>query len=99
MDSEYLAWDQTEVDDEYMGITNIRQDSDIRVLGILLRKDPLTTQSRGGCVNFICSRCDEERSISFLGGCRKMSRMRRGLSGALSKLLCKSKMALMGSRM
>ena len=71
-----------------MGIINIRQDSDIRVLGILLRRDPLTTQSRGGCVNFICSRRYAERSISFLGGCRKMSRMRGGWSGALSKLLC-----------
>lgn len=82
-----------------MHIINIRQDSDIRLLGILLRKDPFTTQSRGGCMNFICSRRYEKGSISFLGGCRKMSRMRGGLSGALSKLLCKSKMALTGSRM
>lgn len=64
-----------------MDIINIRQDSDIRVLGILLRKDPLTAQSRGGCMNFICSRSYEKGSISFLGGCRKMSRMRGGLSG------------------
>lgn len=50
-------------------------------------------------MNFICSRRYEKGSISFLGGCRKMSRMRGGLSGALSKLLCKSEMALTGSRM
>lgn len=80
-----------------MDSTHIRQDPDLRALGIWSRKgEPLTKQSNGCRVRFIRCRHWEEGSISFPVGYRKVSTVKGDLNAALSKFLCRSKMELMG---